>query len=106
MWGAVEGRYYEWWPCVDVWDARCFETTRIDPEEGAEVRVLRFETRDLVFAYLCPVHITLGARCLGVYGGRGIWTSRCVRGDSGDGSVGIGRSGGIHGGGGSGGGYG
>jgi hypothetical protein len=52
MGGGVERGHYECWLRVDVWDARCFETTRIDTEEGAEVRVLRFETRDLLFAYL------------------------------------------------------
>jgi hypothetical protein len=49
---GVERGYYEWWLRVNVWDARCCETTRIDTKDGAEVRVLRFETRDLLFAYL------------------------------------------------------
>jgi hypothetical protein len=52
MGSGVERGYYEWWLRVDVWDASRCEATRIDTEEGAKVRVLRFETRDLLFAYL------------------------------------------------------
>jgi hypothetical protein len=52
MGSGMEGGYYERWLRVDVWDARRCETTQIDAEEGAEVRVLRFETRNLLFAYL------------------------------------------------------
>jgi hypothetical protein len=52
MGGAEEGRCYEWWFRIDVRDSRCVETFRIDTEKGAELRVFRFETRYLVFAYL------------------------------------------------------
>jgi hypothetical protein len=52
MAGAEEGRCHEQWLRIDIGDARCVETFRIDAEEGAEVRVLQFETRDLVLAHL------------------------------------------------------
>jgi hypothetical protein len=103
MRGSVERRYCERWLRVDVWDARCGETIRIDAEESAEMRVLRLETRDLVLAHLGPVQVLLGVCCLRVCSGGGIWTFRWVPGGRGSGGGGGGGSGGILGGGGGGG---